>query len=35
MSRNFEEWLLNFDDSIASWKYYTDFDNKKRIKFIK
>lgn len=26
MSRNFEEWLLNFDDSIASWKYYTDFD---------
>lgn len=26
MSRNFEEWLLNFDDSIASWRYYTDFD---------
>lgn len=26
MSRNFEEWLLGFDDSIASWKYYTDFD---------
>ena len=26
MSRNFEEWLSNFDDSIASWRYYTDFD---------
>lgn len=26
MSRKFEEWLSNFDDSIASWKYYTDFD---------
>lgn len=26
MSRDFEEWLLNFDDSIASWRYYTDFD---------
>lgn len=26
MSRNFEEWLSEFDDSIASWKYYTDFD---------
>lgn len=26
MSRNFEEWLAEFDDSIASWKYYTDFD---------
>ncbi len=26
MSRNFEKWLLNFDDSIASWRYYTDFD---------
>lgn len=26
MSRNFEEWLSNFDDSIASWSYYTDFD---------
>ena len=26
MSRNFEEWLLGFEDSIASWKYYTDFD---------
>ena len=26
MSRNFEEWLSNFEDSIASWKYYTDFD---------
>ena len=21
MSRNFEEWLLGFEDSIASWKY--------------
>ena len=26
MGRNFEEWLSNFDDSIASWGYYTDFD---------
>lgn len=26
MSRNFEEWLNSFDDSIASWKYYTDFE---------
>lgn len=26
MSRNFEEWLSGFDDSIASWKYYTDFE---------
>lgn len=26
MARNFEEWLEKFDDSIASWKYYTDFD---------
>lgn len=26
MSRDFEEWLSDFDDSIASWKYYTDFD---------
>jgi len=26
MSKNFEEWLANFDDSIASWRYYTDFD---------
>lgn len=26
MSRNFEEWISNFEDSIASWKYYTDFD---------
>ena len=25
-NRNFEEWLSEFDDSIASWKYYTDFD---------
>jgi len=26
MSRNFNEWLSTFEDSIASWKYYTDFD---------
>ena len=26
MVRNFEEWLSRFEDSIASWKYYTDFD---------
>ena len=26
MSRNFAEWISNFEDSIASWKYYTDFD---------
>ena len=26
MSRNFSEWLSRFDDSIASWKYYTNFD---------
>lgn len=26
MGRNFEEWLSNFDDSIASWGYYTGFD---------
>lgn len=26
MSRNFEEWLSGFDDSIASWRYYTDFE---------
>lgn len=25
MSRNFTKWLDNFEDSIASWKYYTDF----------
>lgn len=26
MARNFEEWLSTFEDSIASWGYYTDFD---------
>lgn len=26
MDRNFEEWLSTFEDSIASWRYYTDFD---------
>ena len=25
-NRNFDEWLSEFNDSIASWKYYTDFD---------
>jgi len=25
-NRNFEGWLSQFDNSIASWKYYTDFD---------
>ena len=25
MNRNFTKWLDNFEDSIASWKYYTDF----------
>lgn len=25
MSRNFEIWFSGFEDSIASWKYYTDF----------
>lgn len=25
MSRNFTKWLDHFEDSIASWKYYTDF----------
>ncbi|MDD4375762.1 MAG: type II restriction endonuclease [Clostridia bacterium] len=24
--RDFKAWLSGFDDSIASWKYYTDFD---------
>lgn len=24
--RNFEEWLESFTDSVATWKYYTDFD---------
>lgn len=26
MERNFQKWLSDFDDSIASWKYYTDFE---------
>ncbi len=26
MPRNFEDWLSEFEDSIASWKYYTDFE---------
>lgn len=26
MARDFEEWLSTFEDSIASWRYYTDFD---------
>ncbi len=26
MNRNFEEWIAEFEDSIASWKYYTDFE---------
>lgn len=26
MNRNFSEWLSTFKDSIADWKYYTDFD---------
>ncbi|MCI8486146.1 MAG: restriction endonuclease [Clostridia bacterium] len=26
MARNFDEWLSTFEDSIASWRYYTDFD---------
>ena len=25
MSRDFNTWLTNFRDSIATWKYYTDF----------
>lgn len=25
MSRSFEKWFSTFDDSIASWTYYTDF----------
>ena len=24
--RNFDEWFKNFDDSIATWNFYTDFD---------
>lgn len=26
MARNFDEWLSTFEDSIASWRYYTDFE---------
>lgn len=26
MKRNFNEWLSEFEDSIATWKYYTDFN---------
>lgn len=26
MNRDFTSWLASFEDSIASWKYYTDFD---------
>ena len=26
MKRDFNEWLSNFKDSIATWKYYTDFE---------
>ncbi len=36
MKRDFSKWLLNFRDSIATWKYYTDFEkvyqNVERIK---
>ena len=36
MKRDFDEWLSKFDDSIATWKYYTDFpkvyDNVNKIK---
>lgn len=24
--RNFDKWILTFKDSIATWKYYTDFE---------
>ena len=24
--RNFNEWFSTFTDTIATWKYYTDFD---------
>ena len=24
--RDFNEWFSNFTDTIATWKYYTDFD---------
>lgn len=26
MKRDFSKWLLGFRDSIATWKYYTDFE---------
>lgn len=26
MKRNFNEWLKNFRESIATWRYYTDFE---------
>ena len=26
MKRNFNEWLSTMKDSIATWKYYTDFE---------
>ena len=26
MKKDFNEWLSTMKDSIASWKYYTDFD---------
>lgn len=26
MNRDFETWLAGFEDSIASWRYYTDFE---------
>ncbi|HPY79025.1 MAG TPA: DpnII family type II restriction endonuclease, partial [Bacilli bacterium] len=26
MSRNFEEWLSTFRETIATWDYYTDFN---------
>ena len=26
MKRNFNEWFSTFRDTIATWKYYTDFD---------
>ena len=36
MKRDFSKWLLGFRDSIATWKYYTDFEkvyqNVERIK---
>lgn len=36
MKRDFNKWLLGFRDSIATWKYYTDFEkvyqNVERIK---